>query len=88
MLVVDGVSIVKHEAVALLAGNPETSEPVGWWFAACENFDAWRTFLLRLRSRGANPEFVVSDGQKGLLKAVREVFPVAVTQRCAVHVHR
>lgn len=88
MLVVDGVSVVKHELVALLAGDPKRSEPVGWDFAARENFDAWRAFLLRLKSRGANPEFVVSDGQKGLLKAVRGVFPCAVTQRCVVHVHR
>jgi len=38
--------------------------------------------------RGANPCCVVGDGQKGLLKAVREVFPRAKVQRCVVHVHR
>lgn len=88
VLVTDGVSVVKHELVALLAGDPKIAEPVGWIFARRENFDAWCAFLLQLRSRGANPDFVVSDGQKGLLKAVREVFPGAVTQRCIVHVHR
>lgn len=88
VLVVDGVSVVKRETVALLASDPGPPEPVGWSFADRECFEAWRQFLMGLRKRGADPECVVSDGQKGLLKAVREVFPDATTQRCVVHVHR
>jgi hypothetical protein len=88
ILVVDGVSVVKRDAVALLAGDPTTSRPVGWAFADRECHGAWREFFLRLRRSGADPECVVSDGQKGLLKAVREVFPGAKVQRCVVHVHR
>ncbi|PIY62361.1 hypothetical protein COY93_03015 [Candidatus Uhrbacteria bacterium CG_4_10_14_0_8_um_filter_58_22] len=87
-LVVDGVSVVKMESVALLAGDPATSSPVGWAFADRERCWAWREFFLSLRRRGANPCCVVGDGQKGLLKAVREVFPRAKVQRCVVHVHR
>jgi hypothetical protein len=82
------VSVVKREAVALLAGDPETSRPVGWGFAERECFDTWSDFLLVLKSRGAMPECVVSDGQKGLIKAVRAVWPDAATQRCVVHAHR
>jgi hypothetical protein len=87
-LVVDGVSVVKRESVALLAGDPATSRPVGWAFADREFHGAWREFFLGLRGRGADPGCVVSDGQKGLIKAVREVFPGAKVQRCVVHVHR
>lgn len=88
VLVVDGVSVVRRDTVALLAGDPGPPEPVGRAFADRECYGAWREFLMRLKERGADPACVVSDGQKGLLKAVREVFPRAVTQRCVVHVHR
>lgn len=88
VLVVDAVSVVKRETVALLAGDPGQPEPVGWGFAVRECHEAWRAFFLGLRERGADPGCVVCDGQKGLLKAVREVFPRATVQRCVVHVHR
>jgi len=88
VLVVDAVTVVRREAVALVAGDPGTSGPVGWAFAARECRGAWSGFLSGLKRRGANPACVVSDGQKGLLKAVREVWPNTLTQRCVVHVHR
>jgi hypothetical protein len=87
-LVVDGVTVVKHEVVALLAGDPDTSAPVGRGFAERECHGAWREFFLGLRRRGANPKHVVCDGQKGLLKAKREVWPDTPVQRCVIHVHR
>jgi len=87
-IVVDGVTVVRREAVALLASDSETSKPAGCVFAEQECHGAWREFFLELRRRGANPKFLVCDGQKGLLKARREVWPDALVQRCVVHVHR
>lgn len=88
VLVLDATGVVRLLTVALLAGDPATSRPVGWGFAPRECLGALPPFLLALRERGADPECVVCDGQKGLLKAVRAAFPSAAIQRCVIHVHR
>jgi len=88
VIVLDATGVVKRLAVALLAGDPATSRPVGWGFAPRECLGAWLPFLLALAEREADPEFVVCDGRKGLLKAIRAVWPTSRIQRCVIHVHR
>ena len=51
-----------------------------------ESRSSWRDFLSTLRARGlGGVEFVVSDDHEGLKRAIREVLPEAVWQRCYVH---
>lgn len=51
-----------------------------------ESYDSWISFLHDLTTRGLNePLLIISDGQSGLRKAVREVFPRSLKQRCQVH---
>ncbi len=51
-----------------------------------ESQTSWKDFLLDLKQRGlGGVEFVVSDDQAGLRKALAEVLPEAVWQRCYVH---
>ena len=51
-----------------------------------ESRSSWRDFLAALKARGlAGVEFVVSDDHEGLKRAIREVLPEAVWQRCYVH---
>ena len=51
-----------------------------------ESFAAWQGFLYNLVDRGiASPVLVASDGSPGLRKAIREVYPRALRQRCKVH---
>jgi hypothetical protein len=48
-----------------------------------ESTDAWADFLTDLQDRGlACPLLVVSDGARGLIAAVEQVFPAALRQRC------
>lgn len=51
-----------------------------------ESYDAWLSFLHDVTARGlAEPLLVISDGNPGLIKAIRHVFPRALRQRCQVH---
>jgi len=51
-----------------------------------ESQTSWRDFLLDLKQRGlTGVEFVVSDDHAGLKRAIAEILPTAVWQRCYVH---
>jgi putative transposase len=51
-----------------------------------ESQTSWREFLLLLKQRGLmGVEFVVSDHHAGLKKAIGELLPEAIWQRCYVH---
>lgn len=62
---------------------------VGLAPGAGESTDAWADFLTDLRDRGlATPLLIVSDGAKGLIAAIEQVFPQALRQRCVIHLLR
>ena len=51
-----------------------------------ESQTSWREFLLSLKQRGLSGiDFVVSDHHAGLKKAIGELLPEAIWQRCYVH---
>ena len=51
-----------------------------------ESTSSWRELLVSLRQRSLQGvEFVVGDDHAGLRRAIREVLPEAVWQRCYVH---
>ena len=54
-----------------------------------ESYDGWKSFLLSLRARGVSGAICVTgDAHEGLKRAIQEVFPGAVWQRCIVHLMR
>ncbi len=51
-----------------------------------ESTDAWVAFLHDLTARGLGaPLLVITDGNAGLVRAVKQVFPGVRRQRCQVH---
>lgn len=51
-----------------------------------ESLSAWKDFLVGLKQRGlSGVHLVVTDDHEGLKKAVAEVLPTALWQRCYVH---
>ena len=51
-----------------------------------ESRSSWKAFVMGLKTRGLHGvEFVVSDDHAGLKRAIRELLPEAVWQRCYVH---
>jgi len=54
--------------------------------ASRESVSSWKELLISLRQRSLHGvEFVVSDDHAGLRRAIQEVLPEAVWQRCYVH---
>lgn len=54
-----------------------------------ESYASWKGFLRGLRERGpSGVRCVTSDAHGGIVRAVREMFPGAAWQRCAVHLER
>jgi transposase-like protein len=50
-----------------------------------ESTDAWADFLTDLRERGlATPLLIISDGAKGLIAAIEQLFPQALRKRCLI----
>lgn len=88
VLVVDGTSVMKRVRMLLIAGDGDHARPVSWMDCSRECYDSWVVFLRDLSWRGVTPEVVVCDAQRGLLKAIREVWPQVKIQRCLIHVVR
>jgi putative transposase len=82
----DGV--IRSQAVQISIGiNDEGRRQIlAVELANRESQTSWKDVLLALKSRGLRGvEFVVSDDHPGLKRAIAEVIPEAVWQRCYVH---
>lgn len=82
-LVLDGTWIVFRKSMVLVAHD--TEKVLSWKFVTTENYDSWFSFLSDFEGR---PSGIVSDAQKGLLKAVFARFGNIPHQRCVAHVIR
>lgn len=88
ILVLDGTSAKPRICMLLFAGDADTHKPVTWLTVSRESYSSWKYFLEPLRTSGVDPKYIVCDGQRGLLKAILEVWPHAHIQRCLIHVVR
>ncbi|MBU4453242.1 transposase [Patescibacteria group bacterium] len=88
VLVLDGTSVVKRKLMLLIAGDGDKHIPIFWSDVHRECFYTWGIFLRYLLMCHVQPEYIVCDGQKGLLKAIREVYPNVKIQRCVIHIIR
>jgi len=51
-----------------------------------ESYENWKTFLQEMTRRGLKtPLLTVTDGNPGVIRAVRELFPLGLRQRCQKH---
>lgn len=86
ILILDGKNISKND-ILILSYEYLSKQPFAWMFDKKENFDSWYLLLNRIK-KDYVVEAVVSDGQKGLIKAVKTVFGDIPHQRCVVHIKR
>lgn len=86
ILVLDGTAISKN-TVLIVAYDTISSQPLAWSFVSHEKFDVWHALLVHI-SAYHKPHAIVSDGQKGLIKAAKMIFPGIPHQRCLAHIIR
>ncbi|MBI4730343.1 MAG: IS256 family transposase [Acidobacteria bacterium] len=87
---IDGIDIAHHSVLIALGVTIEgTKVPLGIWAGSSENHVVATELLQNLIERGLRVDesmLFVTDGGKGLRKALRDVFGNrAVVQRCQVH---
>lgn len=82
VLIIDGIYLQKRKVEALIGRS--IKQPIFWNFYDHENYLNWVNFLIHIRE----PLVVVCDGQRGMLAAIREVWPRVRIQRCLVHIKR
>lgn len=86
ILILDGKRISNDDNL-ILSYEYLSKQPFAWLFNERENFDSWFLLMNRIK-KDYEVEAVVSDGQKGLIKAVKTVFGNIPHQRCLVHIKR
>ncbi len=80
--------VIRSQAVQIAIGINEEGrrQILAVELANRESQTSWKDVLLSLKGRGLRGvEFVVSDDHPGLKRAIAEVIPEAVWQRCYVH---
>lgn len=80
VLVIDG-KYVSFTATVLIVATLE--KVVSWSFTYRENSQTWYTFLSQLHQ---TPFAICCDGQRGMIKAIKTLFPSVIIQRCQFHV--
>ena len=80
ILIIDG--FVLENGTVLLVARTKT-KIVFWQYVENETYTTWKTFFEQLKG---NLDVIVCDGQKGMLKAIKELFPRAIIQRCQFHI--
>jgi len=80
ILIIDGKYVEQNSCVLLAVCNKKVAF---WHFTQRENYSSWKTFFDAFKQI---PFAVVCDGQKGMIKAIKQRFPGVIIQRCQFHV--
>lgn len=53
-----------------------------------EGYQSAYPWFSGLKERGLNPRYITMDGERNVMRAVREIWPQATIQRCLYHIQR
>lgn len=86
----EGVRFGVKEKEAILVAHGVTRKGkrrlLGIYLGSRESTESWKMVIHDLNDRGLRrPLLVISDGNPGLIRAVKEVWPSVSRQRCVVH---
>jgi hypothetical protein len=86
VILVDGILLERNSCI--LIAIDRRGFPITWLECVRENTTSWKSLFLLIRKQIPNPSVIVSDGQKGLIRAIQTIFPTIPHQRCMTHVVR
>ena len=66
--------------------NAQSQETISNIYAKKEGYKTARAWFLTLKGEGLNPRCITMDGEQGVMRAVQEVWPKAMIQRCLYHI--
>lgn len=82
----DGKVIDKAVQIAVGLSNNGYKEILGMWICQHESAAFWMSVLTNLKTRGVEDILITStDNLKGIVDAIKSVFPQTMTQICIVH---
>jgi len=84
-LVYDGTYFHKNGCLIILM-NAQSQETISNIYAKKEGYKTARAWFLTLKGEGLNPRCITMDGEQGVMRAVQEVWPKAMIQRCLYHI--
>jgi transposase-like protein len=77
-----------RETCSIVLMDYRSKKPIYWEFVKSENYGATLLILKRLKDRGLNPLSFTTDGLPSTIRAIREVYPNVLVQRCLIHIVR
>lgn len=86
VILVDGILLGKNSCILIAIDGD--GFPIVWLECMRENTLSWELLFALIQKQISNPSVIVSDGQKGLIRAIQTVFPTIPHQRCMTHVVR
>jgi transposase-like protein len=86
-LIFDG-TYFKHENCLLLLLDSQASKAISCRYQVRENYAAAYEMFQRAKKRGVNPVAITIDGNTSVIRAIKNVWPDIIIQRCLVHIQR
>lgn len=68
--------------------NARDQKVIAHVYASREGYKNVHAWFLDLRAQGLNPRYIAMDGEKSVIRAIREVWPETKIQRCLYHIQR
>ncbi len=86
-LVFDG-TYFKHENCLLLLLDSQTGKAINCRYQVRENYAIAYEIFQEAKEKGINPTAFTIDGNPSVIRALKDVWPDIIIQRCLVHIQR
>ena len=86
-VVFDG-TYFSHNYCLLIFWNPNNHEIIDTHFCLKESYVICSPWFASLKQKGLSPKSVTMDGNTQVMRAIKEVWPDCVIQRCLYHIQR
>jgi len=84
-LVFDGTYFHKDGCLALFMNNV-SGKPIQATYIKRENYENVLPIIIKMRDNGLNPIAITTDGHPSVLRALKELWPATILQRCLFHI--